>query len=231
LLACARAVDGFLERVMFNSRLEAHTIPSALSNSVSHRLPAIHVPPSLGVLLESLASKSSRVLEIGTLGGVSTIHIGKGVEKGAHFSRDLAQKPVVSLEISPQNAQIARDNLARAGLSHLVEVIEGDAHGSIDSLLRSGCSFDLVFIDADKASSRDYFAKCAEMMPRGAVVVVDNVVRDGALADDAEAEKNAAVRGAREVIKAAAEDKRFISTVIQTVGAKGYDGFLFAVKI
>lgn len=157
------------------------------------------------------------ILEVGTLGGYSAIWLARALPPGGRL---------VSLEVNPDYAKLARDNVARAGLSHAVDIRVGRA---IDSLpkLAAEAPFDLFFIDADKASNPDYFAWAMRLARPGSVIVVDNVVRDGQVIDGASSD--AGVQGTRRLFEAVAAEKRVTATAIQTVGIKGYDGFAIAL--
>jgi predicted O-methyltransferase YrrM len=177
-------------------------------------LPAADVSPLQGRLLELLArmQRAGRVLEVGTLAGYSTLWLARS---GAR---------VVTLEIDPLHAEVARANLDRAGVGDAVEIVVGPA---LETLPGVEGPFDLVFIDADKQSSADYLALALEKVRPGALIVVDNVVRGGALADLAEHEPR--VAGSRRVVDAIAAEPRLLATGLQTVGVKGWDGMLLAV--
>ncbi|HEY3439069.1 MAG TPA: O-methyltransferase [Actinotalea sp.] len=182
-------------------------------------LPAIQVSAAQGRLLRLLAEVqgAARVLEVGTLAGYSTIWLARGLRgDGRH---------VTTLEIDPRHAAVAEENLRRAGLADVVEVLVGPAAVSLAALVDAGVEpFDLVFIDADKPSNSAYLGWALRLTRPGAVIVVDNVVRAGAVADAGSPDERD--QGARAVIEAAAADPTLSGTVIQTVGAKGYDGFM-----
>lgn len=194
-------------------------LQDALDRAEAAGLPAIHVSATQGRLLELLVRMqgAARVLEVGTLAAYSTIWMARGLTgTGRH---------VTTLEIDPTHAGVARANLRAAGLDDVVEVRVGPATDLLDDLVGAGVEpFDLVFIDADKPSNATYLAKALLLSRPGTVVVVDNVVRQGALADATTTD--ARVLGSRAVVEAAAADPRLTATVIQTVGHKGYDGFL-----
>jgi predicted O-methyltransferase YrrM len=180
-------------------------------------LPAIAVSIPQGKFLNQLAQilNARRILEIGTLGGYSTIWMARGLTKGGDL---------VTIEIDQKHAEVARKNLAHAGLSDRVEVRNAPA---IEELPRIAAEnrgpFDLVFIDADKPSIPDYFAWALKMSRPGSVIVVDNVVREGAVTDAGS--EDASVQGVRKLNEMLAAEPRVSATVIQTVGTKGYDGF------
>jgi predicted O-methyltransferase YrrM len=182
-------------------------------------LPAIGVSAAQGRLLELLVQiqGASRVLEVGTLAGYSTMWLARSLRgPGPH---------VTTLELDPRHAAVAVENLGRAGLSEVVDVRVGPAVNSLAALVEERVDpFDLVFIDADKPSNVVYLEAALRLTKPGAVIVVDNVVRGGAVADAAAEDER--VQGSRAVIDRVAHDPNLSGTVIQTVGAKGYDGFL-----
>ena len=177
-------------------------------------LPAADVSPLQGRLLELLArmQRAERILEVGTLAGYSTLWLARS---GAR---------VVTLEIDPRHAEVARANLDRAGVGDAVEIVVGAA---LETLPGVEGRFDLVFIDADKQRSADYLALALEKARPGALIVVDNVVRGGALADPDDDEPR--VVGSRRVVEAIAAEPRLLATGLQTVGVKGWDGMLLAL--
>jgi len=182
-------------------------------------LPPIAVSAAQGKFLHILARlhRTRRVLEIGTLGGYSTIWLARALPSDGRL---------ISLEFDPKHADVARGNLQRAGLSDRVEIRVGKA---IDSLpaLAGGEPFDLVFIDADKPSTPDYVRWALKLTRPGSVIVVDNVVRDGKILNTSGADAD--VKGMREALALLAAEPRLTTTALQTVGAKGYDGFAIAV--
>ncbi|MFO0827500.1 MAG: O-methyltransferase [Phycisphaerales bacterium] len=184
-------------------------------------LPPISVTPSHGKLLMLLATMcgARRILEIGTLGGYSAIWMAKALPPDGQL---------VTLEIDPRRAEVARANIARAGFGRVVDVRVGRAIDVLPTIAAArGAPFDLVFIDADKPSNPEYFAWALELTRRGGVIVVDNVVRDGAIVDAKSTD--ASVLGVRRLNELIAAEPRVRATTIQTVGAKGYDGFTLAV--
>jgi predicted O-methyltransferase YrrM len=159
------------------------------------------------------------VLEIGTLGGYSTIWLGRALPAGGRL---------VTLEAEPRYAEVARGNIERAGLGDLVEVRVGRALETLPQLAAGdGGPFDLAFIDADKATTPEYFGWALGLTRPGGLIVADNVVRGGTLADAASDDPS--VVGMRRFLERLAAEPRVSATVIQTVGAKGYDGFALAV--
>jgi predicted O-methyltransferase YrrM len=192
-------------------------LAAALEASAAAGLPAINVSPPQGKLLHLLARAlgARNILEVGTLGGYSTIWLGRALPPGGRL---------VTLESEPQHAEVARANLARAGLSGVVELRLGPAADTLPRLAAEGRGpFDLVFIDADKPNTPAYFTWALKLTRKGSVIVVDNVVRRGGLADAASADED--VRGMRRFLETAAAEPRVSTTAIQTVGGKGYDGF------
>ena len=184
-------------------------------------LPSIQVSAAQGRLLQLLAQMQGarRILEIGTLAGYSTIWLARGL------AGDPGGRHLTTLEVDPHHAEVAKRNLRRADLQDVVEVRVGPAADTLRALVADGVQpYDLVFIDADKPSNRHYVERALELTRPGAVIVVDNVVRAGAVADADSTDER--VQGSRAVIDLAAADPRVEGTVIQTVGSKGYDGFL-----
>jgi len=196
-------------------------LDAALNASDEAELPEIQVSPPQGKLLQLLAQSvgARMVLEFGTLGGYSTIWLGRGLP---------ADGRLVTLESDPGYAEVARENIERAGLGDVVELRVGPALETLPRLDAEGAGpFDLTFIDADKANTPDYFAWALDHSRPGSLIVADNVVRDGALADaDSDDPKVKAQRQLHEMIAA---DPRVDATTIQTVGGKGYDGFTIAL--
>ena len=192
-------------------------LDAALEASAAAGLPAIHVAPNQGRLLMLLAQlRGARsILEIGTLGGYSTIWLGRALPPGGR---------VVTLEANADYAAVARANLERAGLAGVAEVRVGPAAETLPRMVAEGLApFDFVFVDADKQSTPEYFRWALRLARRGTLIVVDNVVRDGAVVD-ADSE-SAAVQGIRRFLELAGAEPRVSATAIQTVGSKGYDGF------
>ncbi len=212
------AVDRYIADVVVpsNPALEA-----ALAASADAGLPPINVAPNQGKLLALLVQmRSARtVLEIGTLGGYSTIWMAAALP---------ADGRLVTLEADAGYAEVARRNIARAGLEGLVEVRVGPALATLPQLAAEGAGpFDLVFIDADKPANPEYLSWALRLTRRGSVIVVDNVVRDGTVVDAGSADPG--VQGTRRLYELLGQEPRVSATVIQTVGTKGYDGFALAV--
>jgi predicted O-methyltransferase YrrM len=212
------AVDRYLTDLLVPSD---PALESALESSAAAGLPPGHVSPSQGKLLWLLARAlgARAVLEIGTLGGYSAIWLARALPEGGRL---------VWLEVDPHRARVARDNLARAGLAAVVEVRVGRAQETLPALAAEDRGpFDLVFIDADKPSNPEYLAWALRLARPGTVIVVDNVVRDGAVIDPASDDPT--VQGVRRMNEMIAAEPRLAATAIQTVGAKGYDGFAIAL--
>ena len=213
-----KAVDDY-----FNGELipADPVLDAAVRHSASEGLPDIAVAPNQGRLLNLIARirGARRILEVGTLGGYSTTWL----------ARALPQDGVlISLELDPHHAEVARANLKSAGLSDKVQVRIGRAVESLASLAEERPEpFDMVFIDADKASNAEYLERALSMSRPGTVIVVDNVVRGGAVIDAASSD--AGTKGTRRLIDTIAAEPRLDATAIQTVGVKGYDGLLFAL--
>jgi predicted O-methyltransferase YrrM len=196
-------------------------LEAALRASAEAGLPQISVSPSQGKLLHVLARAlgARAILEIGTLGGYSTIWLARALPSGGRL---------ITLEAEPRHAEVARANLARAGLGERAEVRVGRAQDTLPQLHAAGEGpFDLIFIDADKPGYPDYFRWSMRLSRPGSMIIADNVVRGGAVADPASADVN--VQGVRRYIEMMAAEPRASATVIQTVGSKGYDGFAVAV--
>jgi predicted O-methyltransferase YrrM len=161
---------------------------------------------------------ASRVLEIGTLAGYSTIWMARGLAPGGR---------IVTLEVDPKHAAVARRNFERAGVADQIDLREGRALDSLALLEQEhGGRFDLIFIDADKPSIPEYFEWAVRLARKGSVIIVDNVVREGKIVDTASSDPN--VNGVRRLNDALSRDARVVATTIQTVGSKGYDGFTMA---
>jgi predicted O-methyltransferase YrrM len=184
-------------------------------------LPNIAVAPAQGQFLHLLALsiKARRILEIGTLGGYSAIWMGRALPDDGRL---------ISLEISEEHAAVARGNIARAGLDSKVEVRVAPALETLTQLKAGNEeAFDLVFIDADKRNTPEYFNRAIDLAHAGSLIVVDNVVRQGKLIDTESDDPDTA--GMRVLIEQMSADERITPAVIQTVGVKGWDGFAFAL--
>lgn len=212
------AVDSYITSSLVASD---QALEETLKASAAAGLPAIAVSPPQGKLLHLLARSigASSILELGTLGGYSTIWLARALAPGGHL---------ITLEANPSYAELASANIERAGLSALVELRLGRALDTLAELAAEDRGpFDLVFIDADKQSTPDYFAWALEHSHPGTLIVADNVIRDGAVIDpDSD---DPVVEGARRFHELLKAESRVSATTIQTVGLKGYDGFTLAL--
>jgi len=200
-----------------------NALETALESTVTAGIPQINVSPLQGKFLHLIARlRGARsILEIGTLAGYSTIWLARALAAGGRL---------ITLEAAQKHADVARANIARAGLADRVEIVVGPALESLPRIAeRGGPPFDLVFIDADKPGTPDYFTWALRLTKAGSVIIVDNVVRQGAVADAQSTDVN--VTGMRRFLDMLAAERRVNATVIQTVGNKGYDGFAMAVVI
>jgi predicted O-methyltransferase YrrM len=195
-------------------------LDGALKASDEAGLPSINVSANQGKLLMLFARmlNARNILEIGTLGGYSTIWMARGLAEGGRL---------ITLEYEPRHAEVAMANLVRAGLSDRVEIRVGRAGDTLPKLVEEGRGpFDLVFIDADKQGYTEYLEWSMKLSRRGTVIIADNVVRNGAIIDPASSDEM--VQGIRRFNRALAAEKRLSATEIQTVGSKGYDGLAIA---
>lgn len=196
-------------------------LDAAVAASEEAGLPAIQVAANQGKLLQMLTrlQGARTVLEIGTLGGYSTIWLARVLPEGGR---------VVTLEADPAYAEVARANIARAGLAHVVDVRVGPALDTLPELAAEGQGpFDVVFIDADKPSNPEYLAWSLKLTRPGSLIIADNVVRDGEVVDAGSDDPK--VRGVRRFTELVAAEPTLTATALQTVGAKGYDGLLLAL--
>jgi predicted O-methyltransferase YrrM len=196
-------------------------LDEAIAANTAAGLPAIDVTPSQGKLLYLLARivNARRILEIGTLGGYSTIWLARAMP---------ANGRLITLELDPRHAEIARTNLARAGFTERVEIRVGPALESLETLAGESLPlFDLIFVDADKANNPNYLEWAVPHTRRGGLVIVDNVVRDGAIIDPNDPDPD--IQGSRQLFERMGKDPRLVATALQTVGSKGYDGFAIAM--
>lgn len=207
------AVDAYVEERLLGS----DPVPgNALRASEAAGLPSIAVSPAQGKWLSVMtkAIGASRVLELGTLGGYSGIWLARALPPAGRL---------VTIELSPHHADVARHNFVAAGIADLVDVRVGRALDVLSQLRdERAASFDLVFIDADKGNYADYLDAVIPLCRPGALIIADNVVRKGALIDAASDDE--AVQGVRRFVERAGSDRRLSGTVLQTVGTKGYDG-------
>lgn len=212
------AVDGYIADLLVPSD---PALDAALQAAAEAGMPQINVAPNQGKLLHvlALAHGARAILEIGTLGGYSAIWLARALPDSGRL---------ITLEASPRHAEVARANIARAGLADRVEVRLGRALDTLPQLAAEGHGpFDLVFIDADKPSTADYFDWALKLTRRGSLIITDNVVRGGAVIDAGSAD--ASVQGVRRFNAALAAEPRVSATIVQTVGSKGYDGLAIAV--
>jgi predicted O-methyltransferase YrrM len=196
-------------------------LKETLSESAAADLPPISVAPNQGRLLELLAriQRSKRILEIGTLGGYSTIWLARALPSDGSL---------VTLELETLHAEVARKNIDRAGLGPLVDILVGPATESLKALIDGDPEpFDFIFIDADKEGYPKYLELSLRLSRPGTVIVADNVVRDGEVANSTSTDER--VQGVRAFLEMAAATDRIEGTAIQTVGSKGYDGFALLV--
>ena len=210
-----KAVDEYYAGVL--SANDA-VMDEVLKTSETAGLPSIQVSPLQGRMLMLLAqiAGARRILEIGTLGGYSTIWLARALPAGGE---------IVTLEAEPLHAETAKANIAHAGFSEMVDIKLGPAAETLDAMVKEGVRpFDFIFIDADKSGYPAYLDLAMKLSWPGTVIVADNMVRQGAVADAASEDE--AVKGVRAFNEKAAADKKLSATAIQTVGIKGYDGFV-----
>lgn len=215
-----RRVDDYLAATLLD---DDPALTEARSDSLAAGLPAIEVTPLAGKLLHLLArmTRARRVLEVGTLGGYSTIWLARGIPRDGR---------VVTLELEQKHADVARANLERAGVSEHVEIIVGRAADTLAQIAERGDEpFDLVFIDADKESNTTYLDWAIRLGHPGTVIVVDNVGRSGEVADPGS--DDPMVIGTQRALELLGSDPRLDATALQTVGAKGWDGFAVAIVL
>jgi predicted O-methyltransferase YrrM len=212
------AVDQYINGLLVPSDPE---LDAALEASVAAGLPPIQVSPPQGKLLHLLArlQGARSVLEIGTLGGYSTIWLARALPPGGR---------VLTLEADAKHAEVARSNFVRAGLTGVIELRLGPALETLPRIIREGLGlFDLTFIDANKSTLAEYFEWALKLSRPGSVIIADNVIRDGGILDAASADPD--IQGVRRFNERLAADARVSAIEIQTVGSKGYDGFALAV--
>jgi predicted O-methyltransferase YrrM len=214
------AADSYLVETLIPSD---PILQEALKRNTASGLPTIDVAPNQGKLLYLLAKirGARRILEIGTLGGYSTIWLARALPSDG---------TLVTLELDPKHAEVAKANIAHAGFASRAEVRLGPALDSLSKLHQQGTApFDLIFIDADKAGYPEYLDWSLRLSKPGTVIVADNVIRDGAVIDPDS--KDPSVQGVRRFLEKIAADPRLEATALQTVGTKGYDGFALAVVV
>ena len=210
------AVDGYFDALVGQDE----ALLAAVAAQRDGGLPDIAVAPNQGKLLHLLAAATGarRVLEIGTLGGYSTIWLARALP---------ADGRLTTLELDPAHAAVARSSFERAGVADRVDVVVGPALDSLDAMVEAGAeSFDLAFVDADKENLAPYVERCLALTRPGALIVVDNVVRQGAVLDAQHPDPR--VQGVRRMVDLLVGHPRLDTTVVQTVGVKGWDGFALA---
>lgn len=207
------AVDSYFSELLVTVD---DVLEAALRESEAAGLPAIHVAPNQGKFLNLLAQvqQARMILEIGTLGGYSTIWMGRALPADGHL---------VTLEADPKHAEVALSNIKRAGLADKVTIHIGKA---LDTLPTLNHTFDMIFIDADKPSNPYYWEWALKLSRPGTLIIADNVVRRGLVIDAETDDPN--VQGTRKLAELVGSDPRVTATAVQTVGSKGYDGFLMA---
>jgi predicted O-methyltransferase YrrM len=214
------AVDQYIVETLIPSD---RALEAALRSSAEAGLPAIQVSPSQGKLLHLLARSlgARNILEIGTLGGYSTIWMARALPSNGR---------VITLEAAAQHAEVARANFSRAGLAQSIELRLGSALDTLPELAAEGRGpFDLIFIDANKSAMAEYFDWSLKLSRRGTVIIADNVIRNGAVVDASS--KDTDVQGVRRFNERVAAEPRVSATEIQTVGSKGYDGFAYLLVL
>ncbi|HZD49754.1 MAG TPA: O-methyltransferase [Silvibacterium sp.] len=212
------AVDRYISEALIPTD---PALESALAASKKAGLPAIAVAPNQGkwlmILAQAIGARS--ILEMGTLGGYSTIWLARALP---------ADGRLISLEFDPKHAEVARANIARAGLADKVEIRVGKALDTLPQLAAEGLgAFDFIFIDADKGNYPGYLEWAVNLSHPGTLIIGDNVVRDGKIIDADDPDPS--IQGVRRMNEIIAADPRLTATAIQTVGSKGYDGFMIAI--
>ena len=212
-----KALDELFNQVL---RTEDDALTAAREAGVAAGMPAIEVSAQHGKLLFLLATaiRATRVLEIGTLAGYSTIQLARGVGPGGR---------VVTLEFEPKHAEVARENLARAGVDDRVEGVVGAALDTLPTVADRGEAFDLIFIDADKENNVAYVEWAIRLGVPGSIIVVDNIARFGRVLDPAPDDLQASA--VRDMLEMMGANPRLDAAAIQTVGTKGWDGFAVAI--
>jgi predicted O-methyltransferase YrrM len=211
------AVDNYVSELLVGDA----ELDDVLAASAAAGLPQIAVSPAQGkfLMLLARATNARNVLELGTLGGYSTIWLARALAQGGR---------VVTVEADPHHAEVARANFERAGLAGMIDLRLGKALDVLPKLAAErGQAFDFVFIDADKQNIPDYFTWSLKLTRPGSLIIVDNVVREGAVTNARS--RDHSVRGVRRFNEMLKEEARVSATTIQTVGIKGYDGFTLAL--
>jgi predicted O-methyltransferase YrrM len=209
-------VDECLERALVPRDAQLEAIVQAC---IAAKLPDIAVTPTQGRLLTLLAmvSRAKTVLEVGTLGGLSTVCLARGVAPGGK---------VVTLEVDPHHARVAQENFVKTGVAGMIDLRIGPAIETLPGVAKDYANFDLVFIDADKPNNPAYLAWARKLTKPGSIIVVDNVVRHGAIVDD---HPDASTQGALEALRLLGNTIEYFATAAQTIGRKGHDGFAIAI--
>jgi len=201
---------------------EDEVLERIVTNSKENGLRNVAVSAAQGKFLHLIARSigAKKILEVGTLGGYST----------AWFARALPEDgKITTLEIDPNCVKVATENLATAGLINKVDIILGSATETIETLSATPTPFDLVFIDANKEENATYFKHAKRLVRQGGVIITDNVVRRGKVANPEESDSR--IEGVRRLLEVIKADPEVSATTISTVGEKGYDGFIYALKL
>jgi predicted O-methyltransferase YrrM len=208
-------VDGYISDHLLS---EDDALTAALANNAANNLPAIDVSAAQGKMLMLLAQMAgaNRILEVGTLGGYSTICLARALPEGGRL---------VTLEVDRKHARVAQENLNRAGVADIVEIVVGSAQESL-AAMQPDQPFDFVFIDADKQGNVGYVEQAVRLGRVGTTIIVDNVVREGGVLD-ADSD-DVRIVGTRRLYEYVSNHPRLDATAVQTVGAKKWDGFLLA---
>ena len=204
-------------------QLSDAVLDATMAANTAANLPAIDVSPTQGAMLHLFARmvKAKRILEIGTLGGFSTINMARALPEDGKL---------VTLEFEPLHAKVAAANIAHAGLAAIVEIRVGPALESLPKLIAESAEpFDLIFIDADKPNNPHYLDFAVRLSHPGTLIVCDNIIREGEILDADSPDDR--VQGQRRLLEAMAANPRLTTTAIQTVGSKGYDGFAMAIVL
>lgn len=211
-------VDQFINHLLIR---EDEALRDTKKNIIDSGLPAISISENQGQFLHILARlcKPRRILEIGTLGGYSTIWLGRALEQGGQL---------VSLELDPHHADIARNNIANAGLANVVKIHVGKALEELPKLLEEGAGpFDVIFIDADKEPYAEYFEWSLKLSRPGTLIIADNVVREGKILEESSSDSE--VAGVQRFIQRLAATPSVTATIFQSVGSKYHDGMALAI--
>ena len=212
------AVDKYISDLFI---LPDETLTAAEQSHRLENIPQINVSPNLGKLLYLFArlSNAKKILEVGTLAGYSTIWMAKALSEDGRL---------ISLEVDPHHAEVARNNIDRAGMSSKVEIRVGKAIDLLPELVEEKAGpFDMIFIDADKPPYTEYFEWSLKLSRSGTLIIADNVIRDGKVLD--QNQDDPMVKGAQRFNKALAENRNVTATILQTIGVKEYDGMAIAI--